>query len=239
VQGCRDAQAFARALSERGICIISGLALGIDAAAHRGGLAAAGSTIAVLGSGSDVIYPRANTPLFAAIQASGLLVSEFPPGTPPSASNFPRRNRLISGLAMGCLVVEAARSSGSLITARLAADQGREVFAIPGSIHAPMSKGCHELIRHGAKLVETAEDVLSELRLDASPRGDLAAAAPSKAASSTHGRLLHEMGFEPIDIESLSSRAREPIQQIHAALLELELSGEVASLPGGLFQRLS
>ena len=171
-QGLKNAHAFARAFSDAGLAIVSGLALGVDSEAHRGGLAGRGSTLAVLGTGVDVTYPRRNAPLADEILERGLLVSEFPLGTEPHAGNFPRRNRLISGLARGCLVVEAAVDSGSLITARLAADQGREVFAIPGSIHSPLSKGCHALIKQGAKLVESAEDVLEEL--------GIAARAPSR-----------------------------------------------------------
>ena len=162
-QGLRNAEAFAKAFSAGGLTIVSGLALGIDAAAHRGGLAGPASTIAVLGTGIDVVYPHGNAPLFAEIAARGLLLSEYPVGTPAAGHNFPRRNRLISGLARGCLVVEAALGSGSLITARMAIEQGRDVFAIPGSIHSPLSKGCHSLIKQGAKLVDTAEDVLAEL----------------------------------------------------------------------------
>ncbi len=162
-QGLRNAEAFARTFSEGGLTIVSGLALGIDAAAHRGGLAGAGSTIAVLGTGIDIVYPARNAALFAQIGERGLLLSEYPIGTPAIGHNFPRRNRLISGLARGCLVVEAAIGSGSLITARFAAEQGREVFAIPGSIHSPLSRGCHALIKQGAKLVDAAEDVLAEL----------------------------------------------------------------------------
>jgi DNA processing protein len=162
-QGEQNAEAFSRALSESGLTIVSGLAMGIDAAAHRGGLAGPGSTVAVLGTGIDVVYPRRNEALAHEVAAKGLLVSEFPLGTGPIAGNFPRRNRIISGLAQGCLVVEAAAASGSLITARAAADQGRDVFAIPGTIHSPLSKGCHSLIKAGAKLVESAVDVLSEL----------------------------------------------------------------------------
>src|SRR5687768_10686652 len=162
-QGAGNAEQFARAFSTAGLTIVSGLAQGIDAAAHRGGLAAEGSTIAVLGTGVDNAYPRANAALADEIAARGLLVSEFALGTQAFAHNFPRRNRLISGLAQGCLVIEAALASGSLITARSAAEQGREVFAVPGSIHSPLSKGCHALIKTGAKLVESAEDVLTEL----------------------------------------------------------------------------
>src|SRR4029079_11558926 len=162
-QGSSNAEQFARSFSNAGLTIVSGLAVGIDAAAHRGGLSGPGSTIAVLGTGIDVIYPRGNSALASEIAERGLLISEFPLGTGALASNFPRRNRLISGLAQGCLVVEAALASGSLITARSAAEQGREVFAIPGSIHSPLSQGWHALIKSGAKLAESAEDVLSEL----------------------------------------------------------------------------
>jgi len=183
-QGTSNAESFAKALSGAGLTIVSGLALGIDAAAHRGALAGPGSTIAVLGTGIDLTYPARNAGLAARIAQSGLLISEFPLGTPAAAQNFPRRNRLISGLARGCLVVEAALASGSLITARAAVEQGREVFAIPGSIHSPLSKGCHALIKQGAKLVESAEDVLAELGAiggDAAPPAGSASAARSDA----------------------------------------------------------
>lgn len=233
-QGERDAERFARALSEAGLTIVSGLAQGIDAAAHRGGLDAGGSTLAVLGTGIDVVYPRRNAELAARIAAEGLLVSEFPLGTPPLAHHFPRRNRLISGLARGCLVVEAALASGSLITARTAADQGREVFAMPGSIHSPLAKGCHALIRSGAKLVESAEDVLAELagmRLSAAARTVAADAAPGDP-------LLAHMGADPVDVDSLCARAGRGAEEIAAELLRLELAGRVAALPGGRYQRL-
>ncbi len=235
-QGERNAERFAQAFSEAGLTIVSGLALGIDAAAHRGGLQGRGATIAVLGTGIDVIYPARNGALFEEIAEKGLLLSEFPIGTRATAHHFPRRNRLISGLAQGCLVVEAALASGSLITARAAAEQGREVFAIPGSIHSPLAKGCHALIKSGAKLVESAEDVLAEL----------AAFRPSGYASTTaavqeagEGPLLGHMGFDPIDVDSLCARAGLPADRVNAELLRLELSGRVAALPGGLFQRLS
>jgi DNA processing protein len=230
-QGLKNAHAFARALSDAGLAIASGLALGVDSEAHRGGLAGRGSTLAVLGTGVDVTYPRRNAPLADEILARGVLVSEFPLGTEPHAGNFPRRNRLISGLARGCLVVEAAVDSGSLITARLAADQGREVFAIPGSIHSPLSKGCHALIKQGAKLVESAEDVLEEL--------GIAAHAPEKTVESGAGHeLLEKMGFDPCDIDELIARSGLPVETISAALLELELDGKIAGLPGGLYQRV-
>ena len=233
-QGESNAWQFAKALSEAGLAIVSGLALGIDAAAHRGGLAGPGSTIAVLGTGIDVVYPTRNAELAAEIAEKGALVSEFALGTPAIAHNFPRRNRLISGLARGCLVVEAALASGSLITARCAADQGREVYAIPGSIHSPLSKGCHALIKSGAKLVESAEDVLSELSgFQASGSANTRAEPPVADAG-----LLAVMGHDPVDVDSLCTRAGLTAEQVAAQLLRLELDGRVAALPGGLYQRL-
>lgn len=230
-QGLRNAHAFARALSDAGLAIVSGLAIGVDSEAHRGGLEGSGSTIAVLGTGIDVIYPRRNAPLADDILSRGALVSEFPLGTEPHAGNFPRRNRLISGLARGCLVVEAAVDSGSLISARLAADQGREVFAIPGSIHSPLSKGCHALIKQGAKLVESAQDVLDELGIPAR-RAEI---APEPGGGHD---LLDKMGFDPCDIDELTVRSGLPAEAVSAALLELELDGKIAGLPGGLYQRI-
>lgn len=235
-QGMENAERFARALSDAGFTIVSGLAIGIDAAAHRGGLAGASSTIAVLGTGIDIRYPERNARLAEEIGERGLLVSEFPLGTPPAAHNFPRRNRLISGLARGCLVVEAALASGSLITARLAADQGREVFAIPGSIHSPLTKGCHALIKAGAKLVESADDVLAELPGCAS-HTTVHAAEPA-ADSGEEPELLKAMGDDPVDIDSLCTRAGRSAEEVAAELLRLELDGRVAMLPGGLYQRL-
>jgi DNA processing protein len=233
-QGERNAEDFARALSAAGLTIVSGLALGIDAAAHRGGLAAQGSTLAVLGTGIDLVYPQRNAGLAADIAEHGLLLSEFPLGTPAAAHNFPRRNRLISGLARGCLVIEAALASGSLITARLAADQGRDVFAVPGSIHSPLSKGCHALLKSGAKLVESAEDVLSELSgFRASGRADVSAPQRGEA-----GGLLALMGHDPVDVDALSERAGLSVEQVSSELLRLELDGRVTALPGGLFQRI-
>jgi DNA processing protein len=234
-QGERNAESFAQALSDAGFAIVSGLALGIDAAAHRGGLAGGASTIAVLGTGIDIRYPRRNAPLAEQIAARGLLVSEFPPGTPPAASNFPRRTRLISGLAQGCLVVEAALASGSLITARAAVDQGREVFALPGSIHSPLSKGCHALIKTGAKLVESAEDILAELG-GFRPSGS--ASTTALAAQPDAGGLLGHMGHDPVDVDALCTRAGLSAEQVSSELLRLELDGRVTSLPGGLYQRL-
>jgi DNA processing protein len=234
-QGERNAENFARVLSEAGLTIVSGLAVGIDAAAHRGGLAGPGSTIAVLGTGIDVLYPRRNAELAAQVASRGLLVSEFALGAPPLAHNFPRRNRLISGLAQGCLVVEAAVASGSLITARSAADQGREVFAIPGSIHSPLAKGCHALIKSGAKLVESADDVLTELS-GFRPSGFASTTAPR--AEPGDGGLLQHMGHDPVDVDSLCSRTGLSAEQVSSELLRLELDGRITSLPGGLYQRL-
>ncbi|MBK5104845.1 MAG: DNA-processing protein DprA [Burkholderiales bacterium] len=231
-QGISNAEQFARAFSSAGLTIVSGLALGIDAAAHRGGLDAAGSTIAVLGTGADILYPQRNRALGERIAREGLIVSEFPLGTPPHGSNFPRRNRVISGLARGCLVVEAALASGSLITARLAAEQGREVFAMPGSIHSPHSKGCHALIKQGAKLVESAQDLLQELGIEA-------LAAPPGAAAGVAAGLLSHMGYDPSDIDTLCARSGLTADLVSAMLLQLELDGKVASLPGGQYQRTS
>jgi DNA processing protein len=240
-QGAANAEQFARAFSAAGLTIVSGLAQGIDAAAHRGGLAGEGSTIAVLGTGVDLAYPAANAPLAQEIAERGLVVSEYPLGMKALAHNFPRRNRLISGLAQGCLVIEAALASGSLITARAAAEQGREVFAVPGSIHSPLSKGCHALIKSGAKLVENAEDVLAELA--AFRRTGFAstrAPAPSGREASTENEpLLACMGFDPVDVDSLCARAGMPAERVSAELLRLELGGRITALPGGLYQRLS
>jgi DNA processing protein len=234
-QGESNAASLAKALSDAGFVIVSGLALGIDAAAHRGGLAGASSTVAVLGTGIDVVYPSRNAALAAEIAERGLLVSEFPLGTAPAGQNFPRRNRLISGLARGCLVVEAALASGSLITARAAAEQGRDVFAMPGSIHAPLAKGCHALIKSGAKLVESADDVLTELS-GFRPSG-YASTTREPAPDADRGLLAH-MGHDPVDVDSLCTRAGLSAEQVCSELLRLELDGRVAALPGGLYQRL-
>ena len=230
-QGLDNARRFAKALSDRGLTIISGLALGIDAAAHSGGMQGSGSTIAVLGTGIDVIYPKRNQALGEEIEHRGALVSEMPLGSPPMAGNFPRRNRLISGLSRGCLVVEAAIDSGSLITARLAADQGREVFSIPGSIHSPLSKGCHALIKQGAKLVESAQDILEEFGLSDTSR------TPATSAGADHP-LLSKMGYDPCNVDQLIQRSGLTTEVVSAMLLELELEGKIASLPGGIFQRI-
>ena len=234
-QGESNATAFAKALSHEGLTVVSGLAVGIDAAAHRGGLEGGGSTIAVLGTGIDILYPKRNLELAERIAAQGLLLSEFPLGTGPVAGNFPRRNRLISGLSQGCLVVEAALASGSLITARAAAEQGRDVFAIPGSIHSPLSKGCHSLIKSGAKLVESAEDVLAEL--SGFRASGYASTTAGEALPAASGLLAH-MGHDPVDVDSLCARAGMSAEHVASELLRLELEGRVAALPGGLYQRL-
>ncbi|MDB5987513.1 MAG: dprA [Nevskia sp.] len=242
-QGVENAQAFAAEIARRGLTITSGLALGIDAAAHRGALAAQGLTIAVCGNGLDRIYPARNKDLAHAIAERGLLISEFAPGEPPKPENFPRRNRIISGLSLGVLVVEAARESGSLITARLAAEQGREVFAIPGSIHNPLARGCHALIREGARLTETVDDILAELapqlRLPAPVvEPGTESAASTIPADDLQRRVLSALGHEAVSLERLIERVGAPVEQITAALLNLELEGQVVAAPGDVFSRL-
>lgn len=236
-QGEANAEAFASVLSRAGLVVVSGLALGIDAAAHRGGLVGAGRTVAVIGTGADRIYPARNGELARRIAAEGAIVSEFPLGTGPLTHNFPRRNRLIAGLARGVLVVEAAVKSGSLITARLAAECGREVFAIPGSIHSPLAKGCHRLIRDGAKLVECADDILEELSL-AVPEAAPALDSPVAEAVGEEALVLQAAGHDPVEIDLLVHRTSLTPEALYAILLTLELEGRVARLPGGRFQRL-
>ncbi len=237
-QGEANAEAFAAALSRAGLTIVSGLARGIDAAAHRGALAAesGASTIAVVGTGVDVFYPATLKALALEIRCRGVVISEFPLGTPAIAQNFPRRNRLIAGLARGVLVVEAALRSGSLITARLAAEAGREVFAVPGSIHSPLAKGCHRLIKDGAKLAESAHDVLEELRL--APASAAPAAAPAAALTPAQSALLDALGFDPLDLDALAARTGRDAGGLTADLLELELAQHVERLPGNRYQRL-
>jgi DNA processing protein len=232
-QGMRDAHAFAAALSAAGLCIVSGLALGIDSAAHRGGLAGPGSSVAVLGTGADRIYPRRNRELGDEIAARGCLLSEFALGAEPLPGNFPRRNRLISGLARGVLIVEAAMRSGSLTTARFALDQGREVFAVPGSIHAPHSKGCHWLIKEGAKLVEEADDVLTELGFDVpDTRAGVAAARRERDP------VLAAIGYAAASIDEIAERTGLDAAKLAALLSRLEIEGRVQALAGGRFQRV-
>ncbi len=238
-QGCADAEAFGAALSAAGLAIVSGLALGIDAAAHRGGLTAAGSSIAVIGTGPDRVYPARNRDLAHELAARGLVISEFAVGTPPQKQNFPRRNRLVSGLARGVLVVEATLSSGSLITARLAGEQGREVFALPGSIHSPFSKGAHQLIREGAKLVETAQDILDELGVVSAASAPAATeAAASESPVAAQRAVMRALGHDPAPLDTLAARTRLSIPATLAALTELEIDGRVAPLPGGIWQRV-
>lgn len=235
-QGSENARAFAAHLSQAGLTIVSGMALGIDGAAHTGGLEGSGSTIAVVGTGLDRVYPRRHLKLAHRIAAEGLIVSEYALGTPPLAEHFPNRNRIIAGLSRGTLVVEAAVQSGSLITARLATEAGREVFAIPGSIHSPQSRGCHALIRQGAKLVERAEDVLEELRL---PMSGAALPAPAGTGGGKEDPLLAALGFDPVTLDALVARTGWAPADLNVRLLDLELEGRVARLPGQLFQRLA
>ena len=232
-QGAENARAFAAELSAQGWTIVSGLAAGIDGAAHEGALTGAGSTIAVVGTGLDIAYPRNHRDLARRIAEQGLLVSELPLGAPPLAAHFPQRNRIIAGLARGTLVVEAAVQSGSLITARLASEAGREVFAIPGSIHSPQAKGCHALIRQGAKLVETAAHILEELAPLSPPTTTERDASPP-----SDDPVLAALGHDPATLDVLVARSGWPAHLLNAQLLTLELQGLVARLPGGLFQRL-
>jgi DNA processing protein len=257
--GGRDnATSFAAHLARCGLAITSGLAIGIDTAAHQGALAAEGSTVAVCGTGLDIDYPSANSALAATIAKRGALVSEFPLGMPALQANFPRRNRIISGLTLGTVVVEAAVRSGSLITARLAAEQGREVFAIPGSIHNPLARGCHQLIRQGAKLVETADDILVELRpllgalvgaaalalqvtvpdeRNASAAGPAACRAAGPVLDKAYEILLDALGFEPAGVDTLVERTGFAADEVASMLLILELDGALESRPGGRYVR--
>lgn len=235
-QGEQNAHAFAKNLGSAGWVVVSGLALGIDGAAHEGALEGGAGTIAVVGTGLDRVYPKCHLELAHRIARDGLMLSEYALGTPPLAAHFPLRNRVIAGMTRGTLVVEAALQSGSLITARLASEAGREVFAIPGSIHAPQSRGCHALIRQGAKLVESAEDVLEELRPGASPerRG-----APEPSQAPAADPLLEAMGHDLVSLDALVARTGWPAQELNIRLLDLELSGQVTRRPGQLFQRIT
>ncbi|HEY0819884.1 MAG TPA: DNA-processing protein DprA [Rhizobacter sp.] len=235
-QGKENALAFSTEISQAGWSIVSGLALGVDGAAHEGGLEGVGRTIAVVGTGLDRVYPRRHLELARRIAQDGAIVSEYAIGTPPLPANFPQRNRIIAGLTRGTLVVEAALQSGSLITARMASEAGREVFAIPGSIHSPQSRGCHALIKQGAKLVESAADVLEEFPVRA--RSAPAAARRDETEPSPNP-LLDALGFDPVSLDALIARTGWPAPELNARLLELELMGTVARLPGQLFQRVS
>jgi DNA processing protein len=233
-QGRDNARAFARELADDGLVVVSGLAQGIDSAAHEGALAGAAGTIAVVGTGLDRVYPPQNLELAHRITQHGLLLSEFAPGTPPLPEHFPLRNRVIAGLSLGTLVVEAAIRSGSLITARLASEAGRDVFAVPGSIHAPQAKGCHWLIKQGAKLVESAADIVDELAGQRADRDDRTTSADPEASADP---LLDALGHDPVTLDALQARTGWPTHELTTRLLELELDGDVARLPGGLYQR--
>lgn len=246
-QGMLNADRFAQNLSEAGLTVVSGLALGIDTGAHTGAIKSAqqgyaGSSIAVIGTGLDIVYPAANRVLAHQIAEVGCIISEYSLGTPAIAHNFPRRNRIISGLSLGVLVVEAAAQSGSLITARSALEQGREVFAIPGSIHSPLAKGCHQLIRQGAKLVESAQDILEELRWQSTDSKNTHSSGVQIAASNLSDpklqSLLENMGHEALSVDQLIVRTGLPVSSVQAALLNLELQGQIETLPGGQIRRL-
>lgn len=231
--GLKTAENFSKTLAANHLSIVSGLALGIDAAAHQGALNVQGNTIAVIGTGIDRLYPAKNKALAISIAEHGAIVSEFPLGTPAIAANFPRRNRIISGLSKGVLVVEAAVQSGSLITARLAAEQGREVFAIPGSIHSPVARGCHQLIKQGAKLVETAEDILEEFGTN------MAGTPAMQSIIHDENAIVAAIGHDPCTFDDLIERTGLCAENLLTELLTLELSGHVATLPGNRYQRLA
>ena len=238
-QGEKNAENFAESLCNQGLCVVSGMALGIDGASHRGAIKANGATIAVVGTGLDIVYPAKHRDLAHKIAERGLIISEFPLGTPSKAQNFPRRNRLISGLSLGCLVVEANIDSGSLITARLSAEQGREVFAIPGSIHSPVTKGCHQLIKQGAKLVENVQDILEELKNilpRISPSGLM---GNLESNPSEPNAVLDCMGFDPVNFESLRSLSGLTTEALSSMLMVLELESKITTLAGGQYQRLA
>lgn len=243
-QGEQNAKAFAQALSSAGLTVVSGMALGVDGAAHQGALAGAASealaTIAVVGTGLDRVYPKHHLQLAHQIAQRGLILSEYPLGTPPLNANFPKRNRIISGLSQATLVVEAALKSGSLITAKQSLEQGKEVLAIPGSIHSTQSKGCHALIKQGAKLVESAQDVLEELRVpDPFKSSQNPATEEEESALTPEAQLLGCMGFDPVGLDALQARSGLDTASLQTQLLTLELAGRIGRLPGGLFQRIA
>lgn len=240
-QGIINARQFSGNLSQNGVTVVSGLAAGIDAAAHQGGLEGPGSTVAVIGTGADTVYPAGNRELAHKIAEQGCIVSEYALGTPPVASNFPRRNRIISGLSQGVLVIEAAAQSGSLITARMANEQGRDVFAIPGSIHSPLSKGCHLLIKQGAKLVENAQDIIDELQMSNKTTALAAMLADTDHAikiNPSNFSVLSAMGFDPVHPDELAQRCKMECGALSAKLVMLELEGQVEMLAGGFYRRL-
>lgn len=232
-QGALNAQMFAQGLASNGICVVSGLAAGIDRHAHEGALSGAGSTIAVIGTGMDIVYPSSNKALYAAIAQRGLILSEFALGIKPLAQNFPRRNRIITGLSKACLVIESSIDGGSMISANYALEMGREVMAVPGSIHNQMARGCHKLLKQGAKLVETVEDVLEELPREA----DMLqlTAAPE---TNTDDPVLIAMGFDPVSLDDIMEKLDFEFAQLCGKLLELELSGRVVNCGGGRYQRV-
>ena len=246
-QGAANARHFSKAMADAGLTVVSGLALGVDTAAHEGALDSVTpgdprlATVAVVGTGLDRVYPKENRALAHRIAQHGLLISEYPLGTPPLPSNFPKRNRIIAGLAQGTLVVEAALKSGSLITARLTAEQGKEVFAIPGSIHSTQARGCHALIKQGAKLVESAQDVLEELKLDSGVIFAAILDAPEQfeGLGDADDTLLNALGFDPVGLDALQARCQLDTAELQVQLMKLELNGLVARLPGGLFQRMN
>lgn len=240
--GVQNAHLFAEALSNHGVGVVSGLAQGVDTAAHEGALAGRAGTVAVIGTGIDIIYPKSNRAMAARIVENGLLLSEFPLGTGPHPTNFPRRNRIISGITRACLVVEASLKSGSLITAQYAAEQGREVFAVPGSINAPMHRGCHRLIRQGAHLTENVFDILEELNIKVSADAAAtaarpAAAKPAVAVSPETQAILKNIGFEPTSLDDIASRCNMDAETLLPCLLDLEMDGYIVSVAGGRYQR--
>ncbi len=250
-QGVNIAKDFAQHLSNQGLTITSGLALGIDAAAHQGGLQGLGKTVAVIGTGLDRIYPAANQTLARQIAEEGVMISEFPLGTPPLAFNFPRRNRIISGLSVGTLVVEAALKSGSLITAKTAIEQGREVFAVPGSINNPLAKGCHQLIKQGAKLVESGQDIFEELsaliQFSLEPQQTISNSeqlpfelqGKGNKLDSSKQPILEYIGYEPIGLDELAVLSKSPVSTIQGQLIMLELSGDIEAMSAGRWRRIS
>ena len=250
-QGTANARHFSKVLGQAGLTIISGLALGVDGAAHEGALDSLEAdsprlaTVAVVGTGLDRVYPKAHRDLAHRIAQNGLLISEYPLGTPPLPANFPKRNRILAGLAQGTLVVEAALKSGSLITARLTAEQGKDVFAIPGSIHSTQARGCHSLIKQGAKLVESAQDVLDETKICAAAAPAIDAIAVDAISASATGlfdineSVLNALGFDPVGLDALQARCGLDTATLQAELMTLELDNQLARLPGGLFQRLN
>ena len=237
--GIRNTEIFARALAAAGCCIVSGLAQGVDTAAHRGALVA-GATIAVIGTGADIVYPRENRSLAQQVNNQGLMLSEFALGTKPLAGNFPRRNRIISGLARACLVVEATLKSGSLITAKLAAEYGRDVFAVPGSINSPLHRGCHQLIRQGAKLAENVKDILDDLNIDIPQQSDAARYEESRTAGAqtADSSVLTYINYQPTSIDDIAMRSGTSAEALLPALLELEIVGKIVATAGGGYQRV-